>query len=84
MLLLDMRAGQTSPEGSKTMTTIDKTTKKEVRSDFKHARYLMRLAEEAMRNNESDWADAEVIANELVACAATFAQYVEEQQEETA
>lgn len=62
----------------------ERITKKEVRSDFKHARYLMRLAEAAMRNPETDWADAEVIANELVACAATFAQYVQEQQEETA
>ena len=60
----------------------DRTTKKEVRSDFRHARYLMRLADEAMRNPETDWVDAETIANELVACAATFSQYVEEQQEE--
>lgn len=63
---------------------IDRTTKKQVRSDFKHARYLMRLAEQAMCEIDTDWSETQVIANELIACAATFAQYVEEQQEETA
>lgn len=58
-----------------------KTTKKEVRSDFRYARHLMRLAEAAIVNADTDWADAEEIANELIACAATFAQYVEEQRE---
>ena len=60
----------------------EKTTKKDVRSDFRHARYLMRLADEAMRNPETDWSDVEAIANELVACIATFSQYVEERIEE--
>lgn len=74
-----LEVGQTPrPEGNEMN---EKTLKKDVRSDFKHARYLMALAEQAMRNPETDWTDAEVIANELVACAATFAQYVEEQQE---
>jgi hypothetical protein len=59
----------------------DRVTKRHVRSDFSHARALMRLADEAMRTGSSDLDDMEAVANELVACAATFAQYVEEQRE---
>lgn len=58
----------------------DTTTKKRVRSDFSHARYLMRLADQTLRTDEPDWDDAETIANELIACVATFAQYIEERK----
>jgi hypothetical protein len=63
---------------------IDKTTKSHVRSDFKYARAMMRLAEEAMQSNSTDFDRMEEIANEMTACAATFAQYVEEKREEQA
>ena len=57
----------------------DKTTKTQVRSNFQHARYLMRVADDAMRNTDTDWANMIEVANELVAAAATFSQFVEEQ-----
>jgi hypothetical protein len=57
------------------------TTKSEVRSNFKYARAMMRLADEAMRTNSTNYDDMEQIANEMMACAATFAQYVEEKRE---
>ena len=60
---------------------IDKTTKSHVRSDFKYARAMMRLADEAMRSNSSDYDRMESIANEMMGCVATFAQYVEEKRE---
>ena len=60
---------------------IDKTTKHHVRSDFKYAREMMRQANEAMRSNSTDYDRMEEIANEMMACAATFAQYIEEQKE---
>ena len=60
------------------------TTKKQVRSDFTYARHLMRLAEQAMANPETDWEDTQAIANELIASVATFSQYVEDRKEVTA
>lgn len=60
---------------------IDKTTKSHVRSDFKYARAMMRMADEAMISNSTDFDRMEEIANEMMACAATFAQYVEEKKE---
>jgi hypothetical protein len=59
-----------------------KTPKFAVRSNFKYAREMMRLAEEAMRSNSTDFDRMEEIANEMMACVATFAQYVEEKREE--
>lgn len=43
---------------------------------------MMRQADAAMRSGSMDFEDMETIANELIACASTFAQYVEERQEE--
>ena len=64
------------------------TTKKQVRQDFKHARFLMQEANRIMKNKEQvDWsndADACQIALELSASASTFLQYVTEQQEKGA
>lgn len=59
------------------------TTKSQVRSDFKHVRFLMQEAEKVMKNskNITDWSEpSEVgqLALELVASAATFSQWVEE------
>jgi len=57
----------------------DKTTKTYVRNSFKHARYLMRCAEQIMSADEPYDAEYQMmIANELIASAATFAQWVEE------
>ena len=60
----------------------NKTPKFAVRSNFKYAREMMRLAEEAMRSNSTDFDRMEEIANEMMAAVATFAQYVEEKMEE--
>lgn len=62
----------------------DKTTKKNVRSDFRYARELMRQADQAMTANRSDFDNLDEIANELIACVATFSQWIEEQREEGA
>jgi fructose-bisphosphate aldolase class 1 len=59
----------------------DRITKRHVRSDFTYARAMMRLADEAMRTNSGNFDEMEQIANEMIACASTFAQYVEEQRE---
>lgn len=56
-------------------------TKSNVRSNFKHARGLMRLADDIMKQAQPDLDDMQVIANELIACVATFAEYVEQQTE---
>lgn len=60
----------------------DKTTKRSVRSDFKYARELMRQADYAMKSGSRDFDDLESIANELIACVATFSQWIEDQREE--
>ena len=64
----------------------DTTTKSDVRSNFKHARYLMQEANRIMKNSKSiddfsNDSDAGQICNELVACAATFQIWLDEQQE---
>jgi len=62
----------------------DKTTKTQVRSDFKHARYLMRVAEQVMTAQTPYNAEyQQMIANELMASVATFTQWVEDQQAAT-
>jgi hypothetical protein len=58
-------------------------TKSDVRSDFKHARFLMQEAEKIMKNSKNieDWresSEAGQIALELSASASTFLQYVYE------
>jgi hypothetical protein len=62
------------------------TNKGQVRSDFKHVRFLMQEAEKIMKNSSqiNEWeesSDAGQIANELVAAAGTFFQWVQEQNE---
>ena len=52
-----------------------------VRGNFKYAREMMQIADEAMRTNSTDFDRMEEIANEMMACVATFAQYVEEKRE---
>lgn len=58
-------------------------TKSDVRSDFKHVRFLMQEAEKIMKNSKNieDWresSEAGQIALELSASASTFLQYVYE------
>lgn len=60
------------------------TTKSQVRSDFKYAREMMRQADAVMRSSSKNFEDMESIANELIAAASTFAQWVEEQKESAA
>lgn len=57
------------------------TTKGLVRRDFTMARELMRQADAAMTANSADFDDLQAIANEMIACVATFAQWVEDRQE---
>ncbi len=57
------------------------TTKSDVRSNFKHARFLMQEAEKIMRNSKNieDWKEsskAGQIALELVASVAIFEEWV--------
>ena len=54
----------------------DKTTKAQVRSDFKYARELMRQAEVAMKNDDID--ELSIIAHELVGSANVLFRYMEE------
>ena len=60
------------------------TTKSQVRSDFRYARFLMRQADDVMKSGSTDFEDMESIANEMIAAASTFAQWVEEQKEAAA
>ena len=64
------------------------TTKKQVRQDFKHVRFLMQEANKILKSKEqinwADYSDAGQIALELSAAASTFLQYVTEQQEKEA
>ena len=60
------------------------TNKSQVRSDFKHVRFLMQKAEKIMKNSSqiNEWeesSEAGQIALELIASVATFSQWVEEQ-----
>ena len=58
-----------------------KVTKSRVRNDFKHARYLMRLADDAMKEAEYDFEGMESLANELVACMATFEEWIADERD---
>ena len=65
------------------------TNKSEVRSDFKHVRFLMQEAEKIMKNSNkiSQWeesSEAGQIALELSASASSFLQWVSEQNEKGA
>lgn len=56
-------------------------TKSQVRSNFKHARFLMQEAEKIMKNSKNieNWqesSEAGQIALELVACVASFEEWV--------
>ena len=62
---------------------MSKVTKGQVRSDFKHARFLMQEAEKVMKNSKdiSNWSesgDAGQLALELSASASTFLAWVNE------
>jgi hypothetical protein len=65
---------------------MDKTTKANVRKDFAHARYLMKIASEMMSSKEitdySESSDFGQIANELVASVNTLQVWLDEQQAE--
>jgi len=52
------------------------TTKSQVRSDWQYSRELMRDANAALTSNDLDVLAQ--IAPELIACATTLAQYLEE------
>ena len=68
--------------GGDAMSRDDYTvTKDDVRSNFKHARGLMRAADDIMKQTQPDLDDMQAIANELIACVATFAEYVEQRIE---
>jgi hypothetical protein len=56
----------------------DMTTKAQVRSEFKYARELMRQAETAMKNNDSD--ELSILAHELVGSANVLFRYMEERK----
>jgi hypothetical protein len=54
------------------------TSKGSVRSDFRYVRDLMRQAETLMQKHNWDQKEADDIANNLIAAVTTFAQYVED------
>jgi hypothetical protein len=56
----------------------DMTTKAQVRSEFKYARELMRQAETAMKNNDSD--ELSILAHELIGSANVLFRYMEERR----
>jgi hypothetical protein len=56
----------------------DMTTKAQVRSEFKYARELMRQAETAMKNNDSD--ELSILAHELIGSANVLFRYMEERK----
>jgi hypothetical protein len=63
-----------------------KTTKADVRSNFRYAKDLMKQASQIMRDSKtitdfSNDSDAGQLCNELVACVATFQIWLDEQQE---
>ena len=64
---------------------MEKTTMGKVRRDFTHARYLMKMANEIMKDSSrtnldyTNDGDAMQIAYELTACATTFEAWVSEQ-----
>lgn len=63
------------------------TTKRDVRSNFSHARFLMQEANKIMKDSKqitdfSNDSDAGQICNELVACVATFQLWLDEMQEQ--
>jgi hypothetical protein len=61
------------------------TSKAQVRADFSHARKMMQLADEMMKNKSitdfSESSEIGQIALELSASASTFLQWVNEQAE---
>ena len=60
------------------------TTKSDVRSNFKHVRFLMQEANKIMKNGADDYSEssnAGQIALELVASAGYFEQWLIEQKE---
>jgi len=57
------------------------TSKTRVRRNFTHARELMRQAEQMMVRTPNP-EDMEAVANELIACVATFSEWIEEQGEQ--
>jgi hypothetical protein len=59
------------------------TTKKDVRSNFKYVRFLMQEADKVMKQGADDYSESSAagqLALELTASAATFGQWLEEQQ----
>jgi|OM-RGC.v1.035757339 hypothetical protein len=62
----------------------DRITKSHVRTNFRYARDLMRQADAAMKSNTHDFDDLASIESELIACVATFSQWIEDQREEVA
>lgn len=60
----------------------EQVTKSQVRNNFKYAREMMRQADELMKADEVDLTFAQEIAAELTACVATFAEWVDDKQDE--
>ena len=62
------------------------TTTQDVYRNFKYTRVLMKLAQKMLREtNITDYSESSEIgqiANELVACASTLTEYLEEKREE--
>ena len=56
------------------------TTKQQVRAESTYIRELLRQVDNTLKGNTLDLEDAEQLANELIASATVFAQYISEQE----
>ena len=61
--------------------THDRVTKSNVRNGFQYARHCMRIAQDLIAENSIDYDWMDEVANELIASAAIFQTYVDQQRE---
>lgn len=58
----------------------DRVTKSNVRSGFQYARYCMRIAQDLIAQDSIEYEWMDEVANELIASAAIFQTYVDQQR----